>query len=60
VLGYCSNIVALKELVAEVFSDRSKRFILTYRLCQDPIKHFFGEIRQRGGFNNNPNAEQFR
>lgn len=33
---------------------------LTYNLSQDPLEQLFGEIRQKGGFNNNPNVEQFR
>lgn len=59
-VGYMSNISALKSLTRQLFTDQSMKFILTYRLCQDPVEHFFGEIRQKGGFNNNPNAAQFQ
>lgn len=33
--------------------------IPTYNLLQDPIEMMFGRIRACGGFNNNPNIQQF-
>lgn len=58
--GYCSNTAALRGLVTDIFEPASGfSYFLTYKICQDPLELFFGEIRQRGGFNNNPNAEQF-
>lgn len=35
-------------------------YLLTYKLSQDYLETFFSAIRSRGGFNNNPNALQFR
>lgn len=35
-------------------------YICTYRLSQDHLEMFFSCIRQRGGWNNNPSALQFR
>jgi hypothetical protein len=36
------------------------KFILTYRFSQDPLEMFFCKIRGRLGWNNNPNALQFK
>lgn len=36
------------------------QFLLTYKLSQDFVEHFFGCIRLRGGWNLNPTSEQFR
>lgn len=35
------------------------KFFLAYRLNQDHLESFFSKIRQRGGWNNNPDAQQF-
>lgn len=36
------------------------RYICTCNLNQDPLEMYFSCIRQRGGWNNNPSAAQFR
>ncbi|KAH0816921.1 hypothetical protein GEV33_005869 [Tenebrio molitor] len=46
-----------------LFEDLNKKgleFLLTYKLSQDFLETFFGAIRSRGGFNNNPNCLQFK
>lgn len=35
-------------------------YFLKYKLSQDYLETFFSAIRARGGFNNNPNALQFK
>ena len=35
-------------------------FLLTYKLSQDHIELFFGNIRSQSGHNNNPNTRQFK
>lgn len=35
-------------------------YLLSYKLSQDHLEIFFSAMRSRGGFNNNPNAIQFR
>ena len=35
------------------------KYLLTYKLSQDFLELFFGCIRAKGGFNNNPTARQF-
>lgn len=37
----------------------SKVHLFTHKLSQDHVENFFGCIRGRGGFNNNPTAAQF-
>ena len=32
---------------------------LSSRLCQDPLENFFGQQRQRGRVNENPNSQEF-
>lgn len=34
-------------------------FLLSFKLSQDFLETFFSAVRSRGGFNNNPNANQF-
>ncbi len=36
------------------------KYVLTYRFSQDPLEMFFSKIRSRLGWNNNPNALQFK
>lgn len=36
------------------------KYLLTYKLSQDHLELFFGVIRRCGGWNNNPNARQFK
>lgn len=36
------------------------KFVPQYKISQDHLELFFSAIRARGGFNNNPNAVQFR
>lgn len=35
------------------------QYVLTYKLSQDHLELFFGAVRSKGGFNNNPTARQF-
>ena len=34
------------------------KYILTYRLTQDPLELMFSLVRRKGGFNNNPTGPQ--
>ena len=34
-------------------------YVLSERLCQDPLKSFFGKQRAAGGGNENPKVQQF-
>uniref|UniRef100_A0A1S4KWE5 Transposable element P transposase-like RNase H C-terminal domain-containing protein n=2 Tax=Ixodes scapularis TaxID=6945 RepID=A0A1S4KWE5_IXOSC len=35
-------------------------YILTHKISQDHLEIFFGSIRGKGGYNNNPTAWQFK
>ena len=35
------------------------KYVLTYKMSQDHLELFFSKIRRRGGWNNNPNVQQF-
>jgi len=57
--------MALKSLfsiASSVFANDTLKFnyILTYKFSQDHVEILFGQIRQRGGSNNNPNVIQFK
>ena len=47
------------ELVKYIFTIPGVSVFLSNRICQDPLEGFFGQQRQRGRVNENPNAEQF-
>lgn len=36
------------------------KYILMHKLSQDHLELFFGAIRSKGGFNNNPTAREFK
>lgn len=60
-LGFLVCIESLKHLYATLIQqERRLRYIATYRLSQDHIEILFGVIRRHGGYNNNPNAIQFK
>ena len=44
-----------------LFRENSQyEFVLTFRFSQDPLEMFFSKVRGRLGWNNNPNALQFK
>jgi hypothetical protein len=60
--GFLGIIINLRNPFT-LFEDLNKKgleFLLTYKLSQDFLETFFGAIRSRGGFNNNPNCLQFK
>lgn len=59
--GYIVNMSSLKLMFDEfIENDGALESISTYFLQQDFLEMFFGKIRARGGFNNNPNVDQFK
>lgn len=57
--GFLGMIISLKSTIAiaeTLFKNENFTFLMTYKLSQDHIETFFGAIRSRGGFNNNPTA----
>lgn len=61
-IGFIATIKSLKALATELLSREVNplNYVLTYKFSQDHIELFFSSIRACGGFNNNPNACQFR
>ena len=47
------------ELVHYLFSLPDVECFLSQRICKDPLEHFFGCQRQRGGVHDNLNAQEF-
>jgi len=50
-----TNLLKLYEILKPHIS-----YILSYKSSQDHLNVFFSALKSRGGFNNNPNAVQFR
>lgn len=54
-------IESLRRLQNQVcLNNNSLMYIPTYKISQDHIELFFGCIRSRGGWNNNPTTRQFK
>ncbi|KAL3207911.1 hypothetical protein MRX96_039411 [Rhipicephalus microplus] len=43
----------------ELVGQGKLKYLLTHKLSQDHAENFFGSVRGRGGYNNNPTAAQF-
>lgn len=59
-LGLIVCLTCVQTLYRDLVITNYLKFILTYKLSQDHIETFFGAVRQRGGFNNNPSCLQFQ
>lgn len=59
--GYIINMSSLKLMFNQfIKNEEVMESLSTYYLQQDVLEMFFGKIRARGGFNNNPNIDQFK
>ena len=52
-------VTSFIELVEFLFEVPGVRAFLSIKLCQDPLENFFGQQRQRGRTNENPNVKDF-
>ncbi|KAL1495107.1 hypothetical protein ABEB36_010576 [Hypothenemus hampei] len=60
-LGLVIDLTNLLNLYEEyVVKSKVLKYILSYKFSQDHLETFFGAIRRRGGWNNNPSAVQFK
>ncbi|EZA47209.1 THAP domain-containing protein [Ooceraea biroi] len=61
-LGFLINMKSLTNLASDLLTNSTLplSYFLTYKCSQDHIELFFSCIRSRGGWNNNPNALQFK
>lgn len=58
-LGFLCCMDSVLGLYSTWVETQHLRFIPTYKLSQDHLETFFCAVRSRGGWNNNPNAQQF-
>nr|CAI5846406.1 unnamed protein product [Callosobruchus analis] len=58
-LGFLIDIESLKCIYKTYILEKRLNFILTNKLSQYHLELFFGAIRGKGGFNNNPSARYF-
>jgi len=61
--GFIGMIISLKnalDLYDDLHEKYGLEYLLTYKLLQDHIENFFSAVPIKGGFNNNPDAFQFR
>ena len=48
------------EMVEYLFKNVTDlKFFFSNRICQDPLENFFGQQRERGKANDNPNTAEF-
>jgi hypothetical protein len=59
-LGWLVNIKTMSELYNYIVKSGDLKFILTFKLSQDPLENFFSSIRMSCGNNNNPTSIQFK
>jgi hypothetical protein len=52
-------VLSFVELVGFIFTIPGVTVFLSNRVCQDPLENFFGQQRQCGRVNENPNAAEF-
>lgn len=62
--GFIGLIIDMKSALGVyhylVSNTNMLKYLPVYKVSQDHVELFFSAIRARGGFNNNPNAVQFR
>jgi len=59
--GFLGFVICLQNMFElwNVLKQLKLNYLLTFKLNQDHLETFFSALRSRGGFNNNPNAQQF-
>ena len=58
IVGFITTMRTTIGLARQLLRSSPNRIFLPYRLCQDALEHFFGDIRARDGWCNNPTALQ--
>ncbi|KAF0709424.1 THAP-type domain-containing protein [Aphis craccivora] len=59
-LGFLVSFSSLMNLKKYLIDTNKIDFLPLYKLSQDHLEMFFGNIRSQGGYNNNPTARQFK
>lgn len=57
--GFLVKIESTEKIFDKLVGQGDLKYILTHKMSQDHEETFFGCIRGRGGYNNNPTAAQF-
>ncbi len=57
--GFCLTLSSVRSLMWYLGEEFDIKFLLTRRLNQDGLEHFFGVIRGRNGYNSNPSCLTF-
>jgi 87kDa Transposase len=52
--GILRSITSLRNLYADLFNKYEINYLLTYKLNQDALESFFGQIREKGGVYDHP------
>ena len=62
IVGFAVSTKSIIALAKQLLNRNHNKFeyVLTYRFSQDQLEMFFSKIRSRLGWNNNPNALQFK
>lgn len=58
--GIKLSLTSILGLAHELLNSGKLEFLMTRRLCQDPLEQFFSIIRQKGGFSKNPSCQNFQ
>ena len=58
-VNFCTYTVkSFVEMAKYLLSSDTDLFLLSERISQDPLENYFGQLRARGGRNENPNLQQ--
>lgn len=57
--GIVGALKTTSEVLDHLRSTAAFEYLLTRRLCSDPLENFFSIIRQKGGYNSNPSLLSF-
>lgn len=60
IVGFIVTATSAEGLAKDVIESGRLKYLLPYKFSQDHLEMLFSKIRRRGGWNNNPTAEQFR
>lgn len=61
ILGFIIAVKSFFAIAVELFESNDQyKYLLSYKFSQDHLEIFFSKIRQRFGYNNNPNVIDFK
>ncbi|EEC08967.1 hypothetical protein IscW_ISCW024374, partial [Ixodes scapularis] len=60
VIAFAFTLKSVASLATQLLTSGEVSYLCSYRPSQDHLEMFFSCVRQRGGWNNNPSAAQFR